>query len=106
MNFSRYLLIEGSSHATPVMIRGLGHRSGTLKSYFVEHIMLIFLKYIFFKKWIYVIKSNYFKITSPPKSNCFISPINIHEYTATESKYTSKIGRPSMWEQMGIILRS
>ena len=31
---------------TPVMIRGLGHRrSGMLKSYFVGHILLTFLKY-------------------------------------------------------------
>ena len=36
---------------TPVMIRDLGHRrSGMLKSYFVEHILLIFLKFVFLKK--------------------------------------------------------
>ena len=36
---------------TPAMIRGLGHRiSGMLKSYFVEHILLIFLKYVFLKE--------------------------------------------------------
>ena len=52
---------------TPVMIRGLGHRrSGMLKSYFVEHILLTFLKYVFLKKWIYIVKSNYFKITPLP----------------------------------------
>ena len=33
---------------TPGMIRGLGHRSDMLKSYFVEHILLTFLKYVFF----------------------------------------------------------
>ena len=33
---------------TPVMIRGLGHgRSSMLKPYFVEHILLTFLKYVF-----------------------------------------------------------
>ena len=32
---------------TPVMIRGLRQRrSGMLKSYFVEHVLLIFLKYV------------------------------------------------------------
>ena len=42
------------SYVTPVMIKGLGHRgSGMLKSYFVEHILLTFLKYVF-KKWIYM----------------------------------------------------
>ena len=68
--------------------------------------MLTFLKYVFFlKKWIYVVKSNYFKITLLPTSVCFISQINIiHEYTETESKYTGKIGIHSMWEQMYIIL--
>ena len=36
---------------TPVMIRGLGpRRSGMLKSYFVEDILLTLSKYIFFKK--------------------------------------------------------
>ena len=36
---------------TPVIIRGLGHRiSGMLKSYFVKHILLTFLKYFFKKK--------------------------------------------------------
>ena len=35
---------------TPVMIRGLGHRtSSMLNSYFVEHILLTFLKYVFKK---------------------------------------------------------
>ena len=39
------------SDVTPVMIGGLGHRrSGMLKLYFVEHILLTFLKYAFFKK--------------------------------------------------------
>ena len=49
----------------------LGHtRSDMLKSYFVEHILLTFLKYVFFlkKKKIYVVKSNYFKITPLPTS--------------------------------------
>ena len=72
------------------MIRGLGHtRSGMLKSYLIEYILLT----IFLKKWIYVVKSNYFKITPLPTSVCFISQINIkHGYTETESKYTGKIG--------------
>ena len=36
---------------TPVMIRDLGHkRSGMLKSYFIEQILLIFLKYVFLTK--------------------------------------------------------
>ena len=86
---------------TPVMIRDLGHRrSGMLKSYFVEQILLTFLKYVFSQKWIYVVKSNYFKIASPPHTSvCFISQINIiHEYTETVSKYTGKIGTYSMWE--------
>ena len=84
---------------------GLGHRrSGILKSYFVEHILLTFLKYIFLKKG-YVVKSNYFKITLLPTSVCFISQINImHEYTETESKHTGKIGTHNMWEQVYIIL--
>ena len=39
---------------TPVMIKGLGHRrSGMLKSYSVEHILLTLSKFFFFK-WIYV----------------------------------------------------
>ena len=86
------------------MIRGLGHRrSGMLKSYFVEHILLTFLKFFF--KWIYVVKSKYFNITPLPTSVCFISQINImHEYIEIESKYTGKIGTHSMWEQMYIIL--
>ena len=34
---------------TPVMIRDLGHRRfGMLKSYFVEQILLTFLKHVFF----------------------------------------------------------
>ena len=34
---------------TTVMMRGLGHRrSGMLKSYFVEHILVTFLKYVLF----------------------------------------------------------
>ena len=38
------------------MMRHLGHRkSGMLKSYFVGHVL--------FKKWIYVVKNNFFKIT-------------------------------------------
>ena len=42
--------MEVEGHVTPVMIRGLGHRrSDMLKSYFVEHILLTFLKYVFFK---------------------------------------------------------
>ena len=91
---------------TPVMIRDLGHRrSGMLKSYFVEQILLTFLKFFFFfflQKWIYVVKSNYFKIAPPPLTHtsvCFISQINIiYEYTETVSKYTGKIGTYSMWE--------
>ena len=60
---------EVESHVFPVMIRGLGHRrSDMLKSYFVEHILLTFLKYVFFEKYIYVVKSNYFKITPLPAS--------------------------------------
>ena len=60
---------------------------------------MFFLK----KKWTYVVKSNYFKITPLPTSVCFISQINImYEYTETESKYTGKIGTHSMWEQMYI----
>ena len=88
---------------TNLMIRGLGHRrSVMLKSYFVEHILLTFLKYVFLKKWIYAVKSNYFKIT-PPTSVCFIFQVNImHEYTETESKYTGKIGTHNIWEQMFI----
>ena len=36
---------------TPVMIRDLGHRrSGMLKSYFVEQILLTLLKFFFFTK--------------------------------------------------------
>ena len=90
---------------TPVMIRGLGHRrSGILKSYVVEHILLTFQKVCFLKKW----KNSQKVITSklhPPTSVCFISQINImHEYTETKSKYTGKIGTHSMWEQMNIIL--
>ena len=86
---------------TPV-IRDLGHRRfGLLKSYFVQQILLTFLKYVFLQKWIYVVKSNYFKIAPPHThtSVCFISQINIiHEYTETVSKYTGKIGTHSMWE--------
>ena len=42
--------VKVESHVTPVMIRGLGHRrSDMLKSYFVEHILLTFLKYVFLK---------------------------------------------------------
>ena len=87
------------------MIRGLGHRrSDMLKSYLVEHILLTFLKYVFL---IYVVKSNYFKITPLPKSVFFISQIDLmHEYSETESKYTGKIGKHNMWEQMYIILWS
>ena len=58
----------------PVMIRGFEYRgSGMLKSYFVEHTLLTFLKVccFFLKMDIYVVKSNYFKIT-PPTSVCFI----------------------------------
>ena len=68
---------------TPVMIRVLGHRrSSMLKPYFVEHILLTFLKYVLKRKSIYVIKSNYFKITPLPTSICFISQMNImHGYT-------------------------
>ena len=91
------------------MIRSLGHRrSGMLQLYFVEHILLTFLKYFFFlKKNGYVVKSNYFKITPAPTSVCFISQINImHEHTETESKYIGKIGIHRMWEQMYIIVGS
>ena len=85
-----------------VMIRGLGYRrSGMLKSYFVEHILLT----CFLKKWIYVVKGNNFKITPLPTPVCFISQINImHECTETESEYRGKIGIHNMWEQMYIIL--
>ena len=70
-----------------------------LKSYFVEHILLTFLMYVVFFKWIYVVKSNYFKITPLPTSVCFISQINImHEYIEIESKYIGKIGTHNMWE--------
>ena len=88
------------------MIRGLEHRrSDMLKPYIVEHILLTFLKYGFFEKWVYVVKSNYFKIMPLPTSIFFIPQINImHKYTETESKYTGKIGTHSMWEQMYIIL--
>ena len=77
-----------------------------LKSYFVEYILLTFLKNVFFKKnWIYVVKCDYFKITPLPTSVCFISQINImHEYTETDSTYTGKIRTHSMWEEMYIIL--
>ena len=75
-----------------------------LKSYFVEHILLTFLKFFKKKKKGYVVKNNYFKITPLPTSVCFISPKNtMHEYTETESKYTGKIGTHSMHEQMYII---
>ena len=83
------------------MIKGLGHRrSDMLKSYFVEHISLTFLKHVFLKKnWIYVVKNNYFKITPLPTS--VFSQTNImHKYIETESKYTGKIGTHSIWEQM------
>ena len=41
---------EVESHVNPIMIRCLGHRrSGMFKSYFVEHILLTFLKYVFKK---------------------------------------------------------
>ena len=87
---------RGSSHVTPVMIRSLGHRRyGMLKSYFLEHIFVTFLKYVFFFKKMDLVKSNYFKIAPPNtyKLVCFISQINImHDYTETESKYTGKIG--------------
>ena len=50
MNFSKCLLIEESS-VILVINRGLGHsRSGMLKLYFVEYILLPFLKYVFKKK--------------------------------------------------------
>ena len=73
------------------MIRGLGHRrSGMLKSYFVEHILLIFLQC--FLKNGYVVKNNYFKFTLLSTSVCFISQINImHEYTETESNTQVKL---------------
>ena len=68
-----------------------------LKPYFVEHILLTFLK---FKKNGYVVKSNYFKIIPLPTSVCFIPQINIlHEYTETESKHTGKICTHNMWQQ-------
>ena len=76
-----------------------------LKSYFVEYILLTFLKNVFLKNWIYVVKCDYFKITPLPRSVCFISQINImHEYTETDSTYTGKIRTHSMWEEMYIIL--
>ena len=61
---------------TPVIIRDLGHRrSGMLKSYFVEQIFLTFLKYVFYlQKWIYVVKSNYFKIAPPTHISLFHIP--------------------------------
>ena len=60
---------------------------------------------MFLKKLIYVVKSNYFKITPLSTSVFFISQISImHKYTETESKNTGKIGTHSMWEQMYIIL--
>ena len=44
VNFSKCFLIEGSGESCdPIMIRRLGHRkSGVLKSYFVDHILLKF----------------------------------------------------------------
>ena len=37
---------------TPAMIRGLGHRrSSMLKPYFIEHILLTFLKYVLKKMY-------------------------------------------------------
>ena len=44
VNFSKCFLIEGSGESCdPIMMRGLGHRkSGVLKSYFVDHILLKF----------------------------------------------------------------
>ena len=48
---------------------------------------------MFFLKNVYIVKSNYFKITPLPRSVCFISQINImHKYTGTVSKYPGKIG--------------
>ena len=96
------MLIEGSREScNPVMIRGLrDRRSGKLKSYFVEHILLTFFKeWLFFNKMDMYSEVIYFKIIAIPISVCFISQINImHEYTETESKYTDKIRTYSMWE--------
>ena len=79
---------------TPVIIRGLGHRrSGMLKSYFIEHMLLPFLKYVFKKNGYMQSKVITSKLHTPT-SICFISQINImHEYTGTESKYTDKTGQ-------------
>ena len=85
------------------MIRGLGYRrSGMLKSYSVEYILL---KVVFFKKkLIYVVKSNCFKIPPPPPHEFDIpNKYIMYEYTETESKYTGEIGTHSMWGQMYII---
>ena len=79
MNFSKCLLIDRSRESYDLCNgQGLGHRrSGMLKSYFDEHILLTFLKYgFFFKKWICVVKSNYLKITPLPTSVCFMSQNN------------------------------
>ena len=93
--------MEGSrSHVIPVMIRGLGHRrSGMLKSYSVEHILLTFFKYKYFLiKWIDVVKSD-LPQNYTPSPHQFVSypKINImHEHTETDRKYTCKIGIYSM----------
>ena len=48
---------------TPVMIKGLGHqRSGMLKSYSVEHILLTFSKYVFFFKMDICSQNNLMKL--------------------------------------------
>ena len=88
---------------TPVMIRDLGHkRSGMLKSYFIEQILLTFLKYVFLTKMDICSEKLLLQNCTPPHTHmsvCFISQINIiHEYTETVSKYTGKIGTYSMWE--------
>ena len=78
------------------MIKALEHRrSGMLKSYFVQHILLTFLKYAFFlyKMDICSQKVITSKLHPPPTSVCFRRQINImHEYTVTKSKYPGKIG--------------
>ena len=75
VNFSKCLLIEGSRELCDPC-NDQGYR--TLKIWYIKIILCwayfadIF-EVCFFKKWIYVIKSNYFKITPPPTSVCLIS---------------------------------
>ena len=77
---------EVEIHVTPIMIRGFGHRRyGVLKPYIVEHILLTFLNCFFKKKKkIYVVKSNYFKITPLPHISLFHIPNIMHKYTERE----------------------